>query len=265
MLDSYNRPITYIRISVTERCNLRCVYCMPEEDTICTSEQKTLSFDNLMQVVTVAADMGMEKVRITGGEPLVRQGVPEFIGRIKALQKVQFVGMTTNGTLLRKYKQELQQSGVDRINLSLDTLHADRYKTLTRGGDIEQVFDGIFAMKEANIPIKINMVITKESTAQEIEEMKAFTQKEALELQLIKEYRLSTQKDDDHPYHRPPHCGGCNKIRILSNGIIKPCLHSDIEIPLDMNHIQESLEYAIGIKPLAGSSSQRDNIAKIGG
>ncbi len=238
---------------------------MPEEDTSYSPQEKELSFDQLVQVVTVAANMGIQKVRITGGEPLVRSGVPEYIKRIKAIKNIQFVGMTTNGLLLRKYKKELQQSGVDRINVSLDTLHPDRYKTLTRGGNIEQVFDGIFAMKEVGIPVKINMVITKESTPQEIEEMKNFTKKEALELQLIKEYQLSTQKDDTHPYHRPPHCSGCNKIRILSTGIIKPCLHSDIEIPLDMDHIQASLERAVGIKPKAGSSSRRENIAKIGG
>ncbi len=265
MLDSYNRPITYLRISVTDRCNLRCTYCMPQEGVPYIPRAQLLRFEEIEQIVQVAATMGITKVRITGGEPLVRKDVPILITMIKGVPNIEFVGMTTNGSLLRQHQKALATSGLDRVNISLDTLDMVRYKELTRGGNLAMVLDGIEAMREIKIPIKINMVVSDTTSKQEITAMQKFAQAKSLDLQLIKEYNLEALKQDEPLYHRPPRCQGCNRLRILANGAIKPCLHSNIEVPIDMNHIKESLLSAIVEKPERGTTAQGRTVSSIGG
>ncbi len=265
MLDLYNRKITYLRISVTDRCNLRCTYCMPEEGVPWVPHDTILRFEEIEEIVRVAASLGVKKIRITGGEPLIRKGVPSLIGNLKKIEGIEFVGITTNGTLLRSLKKELARSGVDRVNVSLDTLDGALYKKVTRGGSIEQVIDGIEAMGEAGIPIKINMVVQESTSEREIADMKEFAEQHGATLQLIKEYRLTDQKSNSIAYHRPPPCDGCNRIRILANGTLKPCLHSNIEIPIDMDNIRHSLEQVVEAKPLHGTKSRRASVSEIGG
>ncbi|MDD5694804.1 MAG: radical SAM protein, partial [Bacteroidales bacterium] len=145
MYDRFNRPIQYLRISVTDRCNLRCVYCMPEEGVVPLKHSDILSYEEILEVVGVAIESGIQKIRITGGEPLVRKGVVSLVSRVSSLKGIRDLSMTTNGILLEEFARPLKDAGLHRINISLDTLDPDRYRQLTRGGDITRVLKGIMA------------------------------------------------------------------------------------------------------------------------
>ena len=162
--DKYNRRISYLRISVTDRCNLRCKYCMPAEGIRLLKHADILSFDEIIEVVRVSVDMGVHKVRITGGEPLVRKSIIDLVGMIASIKGISDLSMTSNGALLERYAGPLKEAGLQRINVSLDTLDKDRYEILTRGGNINEVFEGLQAAKDAGLaPIKINCVVQRSS------------------------------------------------------------------------------------------------------
>ena len=155
MYDSFNRKINYLRISVTDRCNLRCRYCMPAEGVQLLSHDEILRFDEIMEVVDIAVARGVDKIRITGGEPLVRKGVVELIAMIAKLEGVKDLGMTTNGLLLEQYAVALKEAGLMRVNISMDTTDPDRYREITRIGDISLLFRGIKAAVSAGLtPVK---------------------------------------------------------------------------------------------------------------
>ncbi len=265
MLDSYDRQITYLRISVTDRCNLRCTYCMPPEGITSLPKSKILRFDQIEEIVRAAATLGIRKIRITGGEPLVRKDTPKLIASLKKIEGIEFVGITTNGTLLRRFQKDLVESKVDRINISLDTLDPERYQTLTRGGNITSVLDGIVAMREVNIPVKLNMVVGVSTSKEDIARMQDFATQQGVDLQLIKEYRLTEEKQDTQEYHRPPKCEGCDKIRLLADGTLMPCLHGGNEIPIDMDSIEETLQAARPSKPQRGTTTHSRTVGEIGG
>lgn len=158
--DSFQRPVNYLRISVTDRCNLRCIYCMPEEGVDLMSHSDILSYEEIYNVARVAADMGINKVRLTGGEPLVRFGVPELVRMLAGIEAIDEITMTTNGVLLARYAQELKDAGLSRINISLDTLKPDRFNLITRCGNLEDTLEGIEAAHAAGLePVKINVVV----------------------------------------------------------------------------------------------------------
>ncbi len=165
MFDSYNRRINYLRISVTDRCNLRCTYCMPAEGIVLMKHSDILSFEEIMQVVDAALMLGVDKIRLTGGEPLVRKGIVKLIEMIASRPGIQDLGMTTNGQLLEQFAQPLKDAGLHRINVSLDTLNPDKYRQITRGGEIDNVLKGIdSAVKSGLSPVKIKCVISKSSS-----------------------------------------------------------------------------------------------------
>lgn len=170
MKDSYGREIDYLRISITDRCNFRCKYCMPEdgiEDKL--SHNEILSLEDMIKIVKVFADLGIKKIRITGGEPLVRKGIVEFIGKINEIDKIEEITLTTNGYYLDELADDLKLNGLDRVNISLDTLNEDRFKDITRGGDLNKVIRGIKKAQRANLtPIKINAVLMDELNTEEI-------------------------------------------------------------------------------------------------
>ena len=147
MYDPLKRAITYLRISVTDRCNLRCTYCMPEEGIPLVDHSEILTFNEIEEFTRVAVSNGVNKVRITGGEPLVRKGITELVRRLASIEGITDLSMTTNGQLLSQFAEELAKAGLMRINISLDTADPDRYREITRGGDINKVFDGIEAAK----------------------------------------------------------------------------------------------------------------------
>jgi GTP 3',8-cyclase len=159
LCDSFQRGISYLRISVTDRCNLRCVYCMPPEGIPLVSHEEILSFEEILLVVRASVELGIDKIRITGGEPLVRMGVAGLVHMISSVKGVKDISMTTNGVLLEKYAQDLVHAGLHRINISLDTLKHDRFKQITRTGELSDTLKGIEAAKKAGLnPVKINMV-----------------------------------------------------------------------------------------------------------
>ncbi len=157
--DGFQRGISYLRISVTDRCNLRCIYCMPEEGVPLVHHSEILSYEEIAQVVRAAVQLGIDKIRITGGEPLVRADIVELVGMIAGIEGIRDISMTTNGILLEKYAAELVDAGLHRINISLDTLKTGRFKQITRTGELSDVLKGIRAAAAAGLtPVKINMV-----------------------------------------------------------------------------------------------------------
>ncbi len=160
--DSCGRSINYLRVSVTDRCNLRCIYCMPPSGIPLIPQSQILSYEEILSVVRVTAEVGISKIRLTGGEPLVRAGLPGLVRMLSGVQGVEEASLTTNGTLLRKRAAELKQAGLTRVNVSLDTLKADRYRDITRLGELRDVLDGIEAARGAGLnPVKINMVVIR--------------------------------------------------------------------------------------------------------
>jgi cyclic pyranopterin phosphate synthase len=161
-LDLYSRPINYLRISVTDRCNLRCVYCMPPEGVPWRSHEQILRFEEIETIARAAAELGIVKLRLTGGEPLVRLGIVDLVRMLARVPGIDDLSMTTNGTLLPRYAELLAQAGLHRVNISLDTLHAERFRGITRLGQITDVLAGIQAAHRAGLePIKINVVVIR--------------------------------------------------------------------------------------------------------
>ena len=162
MEDHLGRRITYLRISLTDRCNLRCIYCMPEEGIEQISHEDILRIEEIVDIVKVAAELGFSHIRLTGGEPLVRKGVVDLVRQIKAIDGIDNVSLTTNGILLPKLAQPLREAGLDRINLSLDTLDAEQYRFITRCGSLDAALAGLDAALEAGFdPLKINAVAVR--------------------------------------------------------------------------------------------------------
>ena len=159
--DSFQRPINYLRISLTDRCNLRCIYCMPPEGISLLSHQDILTYEEIQTIVKAAAELGIDRVRITGGEPLVRSGVPKLIEMLALLDAIKDISLTTNGILLARYADELKSAGLHRVNVSLDTLKPDKFRQITCSEyGLDTVLEGIEAAKSAGLhPVKLNMVV----------------------------------------------------------------------------------------------------------
>ncbi|MBN2186967.1 MAG: GTP 3',8-cyclase MoaA [Dehalococcoidia bacterium] len=186
LFDSFVRCINYLRISVTDRCNLRCIYCMPPEGISWISHSELLSYEEISAIVQIAAELGVNKIRLTGGEPLARADLPKLIEMLSQLERVEEVSLTTNGTLLKKYALELKQAGLRRVNISLDTLKADKFQKITRLGELKDALSGIEASKEAGLhPIKINMVVMKNINDDEVLDFASMTYKEELHVRFI--------------------------------------------------------------------------------
>ncbi len=184
--DTYNRGIDYLRISVTDRCNLRCIYCMPPEGIPLIPHDEILSFEEITAVVRVAVDMGINKIRLTGGEPLVRSEIAKLISMIASIDGIKDISMSTNGILLSKYASELTDAGLNRVNISLDTLRYDRFKYITRTDNFSDVLKGIDAAFKVGLnPVKINMVPLKGVNEDEILDFAKLTLEEGWHVRFI--------------------------------------------------------------------------------
>jgi len=176
LLDPYKRKINYLRISVTDKCNLRCRYCMPEEGIPLISHGAILTYEEILRIVRVFAAEGISKVRLTGGEPLVRKGIVDFISRLSQIEEIKDLSLTTNGILLKEYARDLKRAGLKRINVSLDSLTKERFFQITRRDEYERVWNGIEeALRVGFSPIKINMVAIKGLNDDEIESFARLT------------------------------------------------------------------------------------------
>ena len=265
MFDRFDRTITYLRISVTDKCNLRCRYCMPPQGVPPRRHEDLLSLEQLAEAARAAVGLGVTKIRLTGGEPLVRRGIVELVRMIASIEGLEQLALTTNGTLLAPRTHELRAAGLDSVNVSLDTRDADRYREITRGGSLQDALAGIHAARAEGFPLKVNMVVLDDESRREIESMREFCASIGARLQLINHFDLTRKKGDDYSFGRPPSCAGCNRIRLLADGVLKPCLHSDEEIRLDPARPGDSFREAILAKPRRGGACTNRTMQQIGG
>ena len=290
MTDNFGRQITYLRMSVTDKCNLRCRYCMPEEGVAIKSHADMLTEEEMITAVEAAAALGITKVRITGGEPLIKKNILSICRRTAAVEGVEEVCLTTNGVYLPTFAKPLKDAGVKRINLSLDTLQPDKFAYITRMGKLEDFFAGLHAALDAGFEkIKINAVLMGGVNEDEIRPLAALTQQYPVDVRFIE---LMPMHDSGQTYiscakvlEQLPEaipvategvakqyclpdalgkiglispvsdhfCGECNRIRLTADGRVKPCLHSAEEYALkglDLEGMKAVLKAAIENKPV---------------
>jgi len=185
LTDSYGRQIEYLRLSVTDRCDLRCQYCLPQGFKDFETPESWLSFSEIERIISAFARLGTRRIRITGGEPLVRSNLSDLVGRLAALPGIDDLSLSTNATRLAKQAGALRAAGISRINVSLDSLRPERFKALT-GGKLQKVLDGLQAARDAGFdPIKINMVVMHARNEDEIEDMVEYCIEHGFTLRLI--------------------------------------------------------------------------------
>jgi cyclic pyranopterin phosphate synthase len=185
LIDTFGRLHNNLRISVTDRCNLRCTYCMPEE-VVFMDRGELLTFEEIARFVRAAVPLGIDKVRLTGGEPLMRRDLPRLVQMLAGIDGLRDIGLTTNGILLAEHAQALFDAGMRRINISLDTLDAERFRQITRRDGLDRVLEGIFAAKKAGFaPIKVNAVSIRGFTEAEVVPLANFAREQGLEMRFI--------------------------------------------------------------------------------
>ena len=266
MYDRYNRHINYLRISVTDRCNLRCRYCMPEEGVNLMHHHDILTFEEITEVVKVAVGLGVDKFRITGGEPLVRKDIVTLIAMIAAVRGVKDLSMTTNGIFLEEFALPLKVAGLSRVNISLDTTNEDKFKTITRGGDLNRVLKGIEAARKAGLePIKINCVVYNSSSEENAQQVKEFCRINKLQVRFIHQMNLETGEFSVVEGGEGGNCQLCNRLRLTANGMVKPCLFDEEEFSVRKMGAERALLEALNIKPLNGCLNTKGSFYNIGG
>ncbi len=186
MIDKHSRRINYLRISVTDLCNLRCVYCMPPHGTKLLDREEILSFEEILTIVKHGVSLGVNKIRLTGGEPLVRKGITSLIKHIADIDGINDVAVTTNGVFVREFAMALKTSGLSRLNISLDTLRDDRFRDITRGGRLKDVLDGIEKILEVGFTgTKVNVVVMRGQNDDEIHDFFRYILERDIELRFI--------------------------------------------------------------------------------
>ncbi len=279
ILDQAGRSIEYLRISVTDRCNLRCRYCMPPQGIERKAHDDILRYEEIARAVAAMAPIGLRRVRLTGGEPLVRPGLPDLVRLIRGIPEIEDIAVTTNGVLLADYAQDLWDAGVQRINVSLDTLRPGRFSEITQGGNLDKVLEGLRAAEAIGMrPIKVNAVLVRGMNDDEVVDFARLTLEKPYDVRFIEfmpmgdvglwsedavvpeqEARAeieriaplqaakspATSRGGD-AWRLPeaagtlafispvssPFCGSCNRLRLTSDGQLRPCLLSDQTVDL---------------------------------
>jgi len=266
LYDSFNRRIHYLRISVTDRCNLRCVYCMPEEGVPFIPHSQVLTLEEITEVVREAVALGFDKIRLTGGEPLVRKGIVDLVGMISEIEGVRDLGMTTNGILLTQYARDLKKAGLHRVNISLDSLDPERYTQITRRGNLQDALNGIEAAREAGLfPIKINTVILRDNDRSDAMKVAEFARKQGYQIRFIRQMDLQAGEFWVVEGGDGGDCPRCNRLRLSSNGIVYPCLFSDSGYDIREYGIREAILEAVANKPAQGVISNNNTFYGLGG
>ena len=266
MYDHYNRKITYLRISVTDRCNLRCLYCMPPGGIRLLKHQDILSFDEIVEVTREAVRMGVDKVRITGGEPLVRKGIIDLVRMIGQIEGIADLGMTTNGILLPGYARKLKDAGLQRVNISLDSMDAGKYAEITRLGKLEEALKGIDAARQAGLdPVKINCVVKRSSDEPDALAVKAFARENGLEVRFIHQMDLASGRYSVVEGGEGGNCRTCNRLRLTANGLVKPCLFNTIGYQVREYGAADAIRLAVEHKPKCGTFNKTEQFYNIGG
>ena len=266
MRDRFGREINYLRISVTDRCNLRCVYCMPEEGVELVSHDDILSFEEIAVFVRVAAEMGFNKVRLTGGEPLVREDLPVLVAMLSSVEAITDLSMTTNGVLLSCFARDLKTAGLMRVNVSLDTVDSIRFREFTRGGDVSLVFEGIEAAMRAGLsPVKLNCVVAESPDEEDAQGVARFAAARGLEVRFIKRMNLANGEFSGVAGGSGGDCRRCSRLRLTSNGMVRPCLFGDIAFSARAMGARAAIARAIAAKPESGRTCQTAAMYAIGG
>ena len=313
MKDRFGRNITYLRISVTDLCNLRCKYCMPESGVKSLCHSDILSIEEIVEIVKVASKNGIKKIRLTGGEPLVRRGFINLCKQISEINEIEDIAITTNGVYLKEMADELFENKVRRINFSLDTLVKEKYNDITRRNDFDKTMESLFYAIKKGFKVKINVILIGGFNDDEIQDFVNFANKYDLEVRFIelmqigetanwskdkfvsnkivlekvpelefdgvsgvaKIYKIKGQKGRIGLISpiSCSFCEDCNRIRLTSDGKLKPCLHSKDEINLkglSGEELEEVFKRGIFEKPEKhhledGKSESARDMNKIGG
>lgn len=272
MKDRYKREISYMRISLTDRCNFRCLYCMPADGIEKCSHDDIISLEEVEKIVRAAATLGIKKIRLTGGEPLVRKGIVSLCEKISKIPGIEEICLTTNGALFKDYAKALKEAGVGRVNFSLDTLDPEKFKKISRGGDLKQTLAAIDEAISLGFKVKINAVLIGGFNIDDIEKLVDYTKDHDIQVRFIELMKMGQTINWDQKnfvsnnivleklpdleevktdgvakvYKIPGHkgtvglispisscfCQDCNRIRLTADGKLKPCLHSNREISL---------------------------------
>jgi cyclic pyranopterin phosphate synthase len=239
---------------------------MPEEGVRWLNPDYILSFEEIVDVVKSATLMGINKIRLTGGEPLVRKDIVRLVGMIAEIKDVKDLALTTNGILLSELAGELKSQGLMRVNVSLDTLDPVKFKTLTRGGNIQYVFNGIQAAIEAGLdPVKINCVVSGSSEEEDTRQVKEFALLNGLQVRFIHQMDLETGIFGIVDGGNGGNCRICNRLRLTANGMVKPCLFSEQEFSVRELGAEKALIAALESKPLKGCVNRIGRFYNIGG
>lgn len=313
MKDRFGRNITYLRISVTDLCNLRCKYCMPESGVKSLCHSDILSIEEIIEIVKIASKNGIKKIRLTGGEPLVRRGFINLCKQISKIDEIEDIAITTNGVYLKEMADELFENKVRRINFSLDTLIKEKYNDITRRNDFDKTIESLFYAIKKGFKVKINVVLIGGFNDDEIQDFVNLANKYDLEVRFIelmqigetanwskdkfvsnkivlekvpelefdgvsgvaKIYKIKGQKGRIGLISpiSCSFCEDCNRIRLTSDGKLKPCLHSRDEINLkglSGEELEEVFKRGIFEKPEKhhledGKSESARDMNKIGG
>ncbi len=256
MRDNFERAITYLRISVTDKCNLRCVYCMPEEGVPPLRHEDVLSFEEIVAFTRAAVTLGITKVRLTGGEPLVRRDIVKLTQMLSGIDGVTDFAMTTNGIYLEKYAQPLVAAGLHRINVSLDTMDPHKYTEITRGGDINAVFSGLDAACAAGLlPIKLNCVIQKTPEENDAQQVLRFGLSRGFQVRFIRRMHLASGAFSTVIGGDGGDCARCNRLRLTCDGLVRPCLFSNLGFHVRALGAREAIRQAVAAKPECGATS----------
>lgn len=256
MFDRFNRRIHYLRISVTDRCNLRCGYCMPAEGVTLVRREDILSFEEIEALVVKAVELGVDKVRLTGGEPLVRHGIVNLVRRLAGIPGVADFAMTSNGVLLKDYAVALREAGLRRLNISLDSMDAERFRRISRIGDLREVLEGIEAALQAGFErIKLNCVVEQSGEEPDARGVAEYALRHGLEVRFIRRMDLKNGQFWPISGGGGGHCESCSRLRVSSDGRIFPCLFSNISYSIRELGVEEALFRAVDNKPETGIRS----------
>jgi cyclic pyranopterin phosphate synthase len=238
---------------------------MPEDGIRLLDHSEILSFEEIADFTKFAVQNGITKVRLTGGEPLVRHGIIELVSMLSKIDGLEDLSMTTNGVLLSKYAANLKNAGLNRINISLDTVNPENYCQITRNGELAKVLEGIEAARQVGLePIKINCVLLGQADLETLQ-LKQFCEERGLKLRFIHQMNLKTGEFSRVEGGEGGNCSKCNRVRLLANGDIKPCLFSDLAYNVRELGPEMALNLALGNKPKNGTYNQSGEFYNIGG
>jgi len=239
---------------------------MPPEGVTMLRHEDILSYDEIVEVCKVAAELGVNKIRITGGEPLVRKGIVHLVSEIAKIEGITDLGMTTNGFYLAQYAKPLKEAGLMRVNVSLDTLESEAFSRITRGGDLEQVLKGIEAAQKAGLtPVKINTVLFDREDQHKKQKMLQFAGDHGLEVRFIRQMNLANGDFSVVEGGTGGNCAICNRLRLTANGYIKACLFSDEEYNVRKLGARKAMMEAVAFKPEKGTTCSHREFYNIGG